>query len=88
MKKEDISRLYSGFEAILQKDMDADIEFWYARDLQKILGYFEWQNFEAVVRKAITSCENSGYDPRDHFVNANKKVLLGLPDANSLRVRR
>ncbi len=77
MKKEDISRLYSGFEAILQKDMDADIEFWYARDLQKILGYFEWQNFEAVVRKAITSCENSGYDPRDHFVNANKKVLLG-----------
>ena len=33
MKKEDISRLYSGFEAILQKDLDADIEFWYARDL-------------------------------------------------------
>ena len=77
MKQEDVSRLYSGFEAILQKDVDADIEFWYARDLQEILGYSEWRNFEAVVRKAITSCENSGYDPRDHFVNANKKVLLG-----------
>ena len=77
MKKDDIARLYSGFEAILQKDLGAGIEFWYARDLQKILGYSEWRNFEAVVRKAITSCENSGCDHRDHFVSVTKMVLLG-----------
>ena len=28
------------------------IEFWYARDLQNILGYTQWRNFLAIIDKA------------------------------------
>ena len=34
-------------------------EFWYARELQKVLEYKDWRNFQKVIDKAITSAENS-----------------------------
>ncbi len=52
-------------------------EFWLARDLQQVLEYTEWRNFELVIRKAVTACDKSGYDPTDHFVGVNKMVILG-----------
>jgi len=30
-----------------------------------------------VIDKAITACQNAGYDPRHHFVDVNKMVALG-----------
>ncbi|MDR0968263.1 MAG: hypothetical protein LBL99_01350, partial [Holosporaceae bacterium] len=38
-----------------------DVEFWYARDLQKLLDYKEWRNFIKVVDKAKTACKNSRF---------------------------
>ena len=35
------------------------IEFWYARELQKILEYKQWRRFESVIEKAKVACENS-----------------------------
>lgn len=35
-------------------------EFWYARELQSILEYTEWRNFQKLIEKAQTACENSG----------------------------
>ena len=64
------------FQAIQQIDKSG-VEFWYARDLQRALEYTEWRNFGLVIRKAITACEKSGYDPTDHFVGVNKMVTLG-----------
>ena len=32
-------------------------EYWFARDLQKVLEYKEWRNFKVVIDKAITSCK-------------------------------
>ncbi|MGB9176335.1 MAG: DNA damage-inducible protein D [Methanoregula sp.] len=52
-------------------------EFWFARDLQKLLGYDEWRNFLKVIEKAKESCEISGTTVPDHFVDANKMVSLG-----------
>lgn len=40
---------------------------WYARDLQALLGYKRWEDFESVIRKAETACRNAGHDPSDHF---------------------
>ena len=51
-------------------------EFWYARDLQKILEYKEWRNFNKVVNKAKDACENSKNDVSDHFVEVNKMINL------------
>ena len=45
------------------------VEFWFARDLQKLLEYEDWRNFLNVIDKARTSCRNSGYDIYDHFVD-------------------
>jgi len=77
MDREIVGRLHSSFEAMLRKDPDSDTEFWCARDLQLLLGYARWENFAKVVDKAITACENSGCDPRDHFREVKKMVDLG-----------
>ena len=77
MDKEIIVRLHSSFEDMVRKHPETGTEFWCARDLQMLLGYTEWRNFSKVVDKAITACQNAGYDPRDHFVEINKMVPLG-----------
>lgn len=52
-------------------------EFWYARDLQRVLGYTDWRNLANIIEKAKNACENSGNDASDHFVGINKKVEIG-----------
>jgi DNA-damage-inducible protein D len=36
------------------------IECWSARELQEVLGYSEWRNFNKVVEKAQEACEAAG----------------------------
>jgi DNA-damage-inducible protein D len=56
---------------------DADIEFWYARDLQVELGYTDWRNFLKVVEKAKESARNADATVQNHFVDVNKMVEIG-----------
>ena len=56
---------------------DDGVEFWYARELQKVLNYSEWRKFEGVIKKAEISCINSGIDSSDHFVGIDKMVQIG-----------
>lgn len=53
------------------------IEFWYARELQTVLEYTEWRNFETVINKAKEACNTSGNNMSDHFVDVNKMVPIG-----------
>ena len=76
MKSELIQSLHSQFEQAVQIEEETGVEFWRARDLQKLLGYSHWRNFEPVIKKAITSCQNSGYDQNDHFARARKVTPL------------
>ncbi len=77
MEKAIVIRLHADFEEMVRKDPESGTEFWCARDLQRLLGYAEWRNFAKVIDKAITACQNAGYDPRHHFVDVNKMVALG-----------
>lgn len=52
-------------------------EFWYARELQAVLEYAEWRNFQNVINKAKVAAQNSGFDPNDDFVDVNKIVHAG-----------
>lgn len=52
-------------------------EFWYARDLQSVLEYTEWRNFNKVTEKAKTACKESKISVSDHFVDVNKMVTVG-----------
>jgi len=53
-------------------------EFWYARELQHVLEYSEWRNFENVIQKAKTACKNAGNIEKDYFVDVNKTVPTGI----------
>ena len=59
------------FENIKHIDENG-IEFWYARELQKVLDYKEWRKFEKVIQKAINACKNTGIIEAEHFVGADK----------------
>ena len=48
------------FESIKHVDDDGN-EYWYARELQKVLEYTEWRKFVGVIKKAINSCKTSNY---------------------------
>ena len=64
------------FENIKHID-DEGKEYWYARELSKVLQYTEWRNFKKVINRAIISCENSNVMVNDHFVDVNKMVEIG-----------
>ena len=76
MKTAVIQTLTSTFEAHAQQTENG-IEYWLARDLQHLLGYDEWRNFNTAISKAKTACEVSGHRASDHFVGVNKMVGLG-----------
>lgn len=52
-------------------------EFWYARELRKVLQYTEFNKFVPVIKKAMTACKNSGYPVSDHFAQVSEKVEIG-----------
>ena len=66
----------AGFEG-LKKANDYGAEYWSARDLQPLLGYTQWRRFENAVKKAITSCEQSGNEASHHFASAGKPITGG-----------
>lgn len=74
MKKEIIVELNKTFEdsAYTQNG----VEYWMARDIQKLLDYTEWRNFLLVVDKAKIACMNSGQNISDHFVDVNKTIPM------------
>lgn len=77
MTKELISTLQSEFNSIVNIMEDSQIEYWFARDLQKTLGYDRWENFANVIQKAKTACTNSQIDIDDHFREVTKMVTIG-----------
>ena len=46
------------------------------QEITKVLNYSEWRKFEGVIKKAKSSCENSGIDSSDHFVGIDKMVQI------------
>ena len=47
-------------------------EYWFARQLQKVLEYKDWRNFLKVLNKAKDACKNSGFNVNEQLVEVNK----------------
>lgn len=82
MKKEHIEELFHKFENACYNL--ENMEYWSARELQKILGYSEWRNFKNVIDKAQKSCTQAGETIKNHFVEFNKMVKIGSGAEKSL----
>lgn len=67
------------FESIKHYDEYGN-EFWYARELQTVLEYKEWRNFENAINKAKSACEMAGNVEISHFVDVNKKARVRFCD--------
>jgi DNA-damage-inducible protein D len=66
---------YESFEAIKQVDENG-LEFWFARDLQRVLQYVQWRNFHTVIDRAMLACKNSGLNVADHFADVSKTIEM------------
>ena len=78
MNKEIILQLQSRFDGLARRHPDAaEVEFWFARDLQEPLGYARWENFLTAIQRAIESCRTTGYEVEHHFRGVTKLITHG-----------
>ena len=61
------------FEEIKHTDENG-VEFWYARELMKVLEYTNWRNFNILIEKAKQSLESTEINVLEHF-DANIKTI-------------
>ena len=75
-EKSKLAELKEKFDSIINTEEKEKIEYWYARDLQVLLGYTQWRNFLEVMKKAMVSCESAGFTVSDHFAEVSKMIKL------------
>lgn len=75
MKSEQIRQLFAKFESVAI-EFDG-VECWSARELQELLGYSKWENFENVIAKAKQACIAAGEHVEDHFPDVRKVIEAG-----------
>ena len=77
MDKKRVGQIKEQFDLVIHNDKNANIEFWYARELMSLLGYERWNNFDKAISRAMDSCESGGIEVSDHFREVAKMVPLG-----------
>ena len=74
MKSDIIIQLHKNFEDYAHR-IDGE-EFWFARELQLLLGYSQWRNFALVIEKAKIACQTAGHSVSDHFADVSKTIPM------------
>ena len=64
------------FESIKHVDEFGN-EYWYARELQNVLGYSQWRSINDLIKRAKVACQESNYNIDDHFAVQRKMVDIG-----------
>ncbi|MDD2244506.1 MAG: DNA damage-inducible protein D [Dysgonamonadaceae bacterium] len=61
----------------IENEDKEQVEIWFARELQVVLGYARWENFIVAIKRAVTSCNTLGISVDDHFREVTKMVEIG-----------
>ena len=80
MNKIKISQYKTSFDGIahyIENEQKEQVEVWFARELQAVLGYARWENFLVTIQRAVESCKTQGIKVDDHFRDLTKMVELG-----------
>lgn len=77
MDRKKIGLIKQQFDYAVHIHEEANVEFWFARDLMTLLGYERWENFDKAIGRAIDSCKTSGIEVSDHFRDTTKMITLG-----------
>ena len=77
MDKKKMESIKKQYDLIVHQEPEADIEFWYARELMPLLGYGRWENFDHAIARAMESCKMSGVAIADHFREIAKMIPTG-----------
>lgn len=77
MDKSRIALMQNKFDSVAHLwEEDTQIEYWFARELQELLGYARWENFDEAIHRAMASCETSREQVSDHFRGVTKTIDL------------
>jgi len=89
MKPEIVQNYFVNFNKFVY---EADgIEFWFARDLQELLGYSKWENFIKVIEKAKIVCGNSQGLVENHFAKTVRAINMpngGIKEVDDIFLTR
>jgi DNA-damage-inducible protein D len=80
MERKKITQYKISFDSIshsLEGEEGEEVEIWFARKLQAVLGYARWENFLVAISRAAESCKTQGINVDDHFREVTKMVELG-----------
>lgn len=61
---------------IKSDDGKEQVEVWFARELQSVLGYARWENFQVAIGRAVESCKSQNINVDDHFREVTKMINL------------
>lgn len=85
MNQELITQLSQSFNQTSHTWEGSEIEYWYARDLQKMLEYSDWRNFIKVIEKAKEACSNSGGKGFGRIRSRGDAALFGGNTTQSMK---
>lgn len=76
-----IHQLKSIFDTVVHfinnNDDSEQVEVWFARELQELLGYARWENFTLAINRAVESCKSQNINVDDHFREVTKMIEIG-----------
>lgn len=80
MDKFRITQLKSVFDTVVHyitsDDDSQQVEVWFARELQELLGYARWENFLVAIHRAVDSCKTQLINTDDHFREVTKMIEI------------
>ena len=81
MDKRHIMQYKTSFDGIAHfinsDEGNEQVEIWFARELQVLLGYARWENFLVAIQRAVDSCKSQNVNVDDHFREVTKMIDLG-----------